>query len=71
MTQYRQSATDPLNNLPPLLSIPQGAKILGISRASAYRYAATGDLPATRLGGRIYLNTAGLRKLLATEAVPA
>lgn len=38
------------DHLPALLSVPRAAQILGVSRASAYRYAASGDLPAKRLG---------------------
>jgi predicted DNA-binding transcriptional regulator AlpA len=42
--------------------------ILGISRASAYRYAAAGDLPIRRLGGRVYVVTAKLRELIGEAA---
>lgn len=48
----------------PLLSIPAAAKLLGLSRASAYRYAAAGELPTQRLGGRVYVITAAIRSLL-------
>ncbi len=52
--------------LPLLLPVPpQAAKLLGISRASAYRLAATGELPSRRLGGRIYIVTSELRELVA------
>ncbi|MGH8876052.1 MAG: helix-turn-helix domain-containing protein [Stackebrandtia sp.] len=50
--------------LPALLGVPRAAKILGISRASAYRYAESGDLPVKRLGGRIFIITAQIRDLL-------
>ena len=50
-------------DLPLLLAVPRAAKLLGISRASAYRLAASGDLPIRRLGGRVYVVTAGLREL--------
>lgn len=59
-----------MSNLPALLPVPKAAAILGISRASAYRYAASGDLPAKRLGGRVYVVTARIRHLLdSTEEV--
>jgi excisionase family DNA binding protein len=45
--------------------VPQAAKLLGISRASAYRHAATGELPSRRLGGRIYIVTSELREIVA------
>jgi len=43
-----------LEALPALISVPKAAQILGLSRASAYRFAASGDLPTRRLGGRVY-----------------
>ena len=49
---------------PALLPIPRAAKLLGLSRASAYRYAATGELPIKRFGGRVYVITARIRPLL-------
>jgi predicted DNA-binding transcriptional regulator AlpA len=54
--------------LPALLTIPRAAVILGISRASAYHYAAAGDLPTRRLGGRVYVVTAKLRELIGEAA---
>jgi hypothetical protein len=51
-------------DLPALIPVPRAAEILGLSRASAYRYAASGELPVKRLGGRIYIITALIRPLL-------
>lgn len=51
-------------DLPPLVTVERAARFLGISRASAYRYAAVGDLPTRRLGGRVYIVTALLRPLI-------
>ena len=51
--------------LPLLIPVPQAAKLLGISRASAYRLAAAGELPSRRLGGRIYIVTSELRQFVA------
>lgn len=51
--------------LPLLLPVPQAAELLGISRASAYRLAAAGELPSRRLGGRIYIVTSELRQFVA------
>lgn len=53
----------PLIDLPALISVPRAAKLLGLSRASAYRYAAAGELPTKRLGGRVYIVTAKIRPL--------
>jgi predicted DNA-binding transcriptional regulator AlpA len=49
-----------LEELPALLSVPRAAALLGISRASAYRYAASGELPVRRLGGRVHVITSRL-----------
>ncbi|ROO50817.1 helix-turn-helix protein [Micromonospora sp. Llam0] len=61
------AAVTPLDGLPALLSVPRAAALLGLSRASAYRYAAAGELPSKRLGGRVYIVTAQLRPLLTAE----
>jgi hypothetical protein len=53
------------NELPLLLAVPRAASILGSSRAAAYRLVATGELSVRRLGGRVYVVTAGLRELVA------
>ena len=42
--------------MPPVaatMSVPSAAQLLGVSRASAYRAAARGELPVLRLGGRV------------------
>ncbi|MGA9310982.1 MAG: helix-turn-helix domain-containing protein [Pseudonocardiaceae bacterium] len=54
-----------LKSLPPLIAIPTAAKLLGISRSAAYRYAAMGDLPTRHLGGRVYIVTALLHELIS------
>ena len=52
-------------DLPLLLAVPHAAQLLGISRAAAYRLAAADELPVRRLGGRVYVVTAGLREFVA------
>lgn len=56
--------SDNMERLPALLSVPRAAALLGISRASAYRYAAADELPVKRLGGRVFIITAKIRHLL-------
>jgi Helix-turn-helix domain len=58
-------ATAALKSLLPLIAIPTAAKLLGISRSAAYRYAAMGDLPTRHLGGRVYIVTALLHALIS------
>lgn len=53
-----------LDELPLLIPVPRVAKLLGISRSAAYRCAASGDLPTTHLGGRVYVVTRRLQALL-------
>jgi hypothetical protein len=52
------------DDLPALISVPLAAELLGLKRASAYRYAANGELPVKRLGGRIFIITAEIRPLI-------
>jgi predicted DNA-binding transcriptional regulator AlpA len=58
---------DPFDSLPLLIPVPRAAKLLGISRAAAYRFASAGDLPTKRLGRRIYVVSAKLRQFIETE----
>lgn len=54
-----------LDDLPALISVPQAAEILGLKRATAYRYAAADALPVRRFPGRrVYIVTAKLRELI-------
>jgi excisionase family DNA binding protein len=58
--------TDELfDSLPLLVSVPEAAKILGVSRSAGYRLTHTGELLSRRLGGRIYVVTQSLRELCA------
>ncbi|GAA4682460.1 hypothetical protein GCM10023215_15590 [Pseudonocardia yuanmonensis] len=52
------------DDLPVLLTVPAAARILGISRAAAYRYVDSGVLPSKRLGGRIYIPRDRLREMV-------
>ncbi|GAA2401969.1 hypothetical protein GCM10009856_07970 [Mycolicibacterium llatzerense] len=53
-------------DLPLLLTVPDAAALLGIGRGAAYRLVNLGELPVRRLGGRIYVVTAGIRDLIAS-----
>jgi predicted DNA-binding transcriptional regulator AlpA len=56
--------TSKTKELPALISVPVAAELLGLKRASAYRYAKNGELPVKRLGGRVYIITAEIRPLI-------
>lgn len=51
------------DGLPVFISVPHAARLLGLTRASAYRLASTGELPARRLGGRVYVISRYLSRL--------
>jgi excisionase family DNA binding protein len=53
-----------LAELPPTLSIERAAKLLGLSRSSAYRAAATGQLPTLAFGRRLLVPTFRLLEML-------
>jgi predicted DNA-binding transcriptional regulator AlpA len=55
---------DPFKGLPLLIPVPRAAKMLGVSRAAAYRLTLSGELPNRRLGGRVYVITAELRAIV-------
>jgi excisionase family DNA binding protein len=63
-TPDRVTVEDPFEGLPLLIAVPRAARLLGISRASAYRLTTSGELPNTRLGGRVYVITAELRAIV-------
>ena len=47
-----------------VLSVPEAAGLLGISRRLAYELAARGELPVLRLGGRVLILRRPLERLL-------
>ena len=53
-----------LTELPPTLSIERAAKLLGLSRSSAYRAAANGQLPTLAFGRRLLVPTVRLLEML-------
>ena len=67
VTNHRPE-TSPFDGLPVLIAVPRAAKILGISRASAYRLAAADELPVRHLGGRVYVVTKLLRELIEGDS---
>jgi predicted DNA-binding transcriptional regulator AlpA len=64
-------ASDPFAGLPLLIPVPQAAKLIGISRAAAYRFASAGDLPTKKLGRRVYVVSAKLRDFIEGESEAA
>lgn len=52
----------------PTLTVPEAGLILGLGKASAYEAASRGDIPTIRIGRRLVVPTAGLRRLLLLDA---
>jgi excisionase family DNA binding protein len=61
---FRVSRDDAFAQLPLLIPVPEAAKLIGISRAAAYRFANAGELPTRRLGRRVYVVSAKLREFI-------
>lgn len=59
-----KSAPIPNASERPTLTVDEAAAILGISRSSAFNAAAAGELPTIRIGHRLLVPTAALRRLL-------
>lgn len=59
------------NDQPTTMTVEQAGELLGISRRTAYRAAATGDIPTIRLGRRILVPTALLHRMLGLDHDPA
>lgn len=61
---HTRHSTARLSELPPTLSVDEAGEMLGISRRSAYRAAARGEIPTLRLGRRLLVPTPRLLALL-------
>ena len=69
--QSQAHSDDPFAGLPLLIPVPKAAKLIGISRAAAYRFASAGDLPTKKLGRRVYVVSAKLRDFIESESKAA
>lgn len=69
VTNRERTMTTPTDQ-PATMTVEQAGQLLGISRRSAYRAAATGQLPTLRLGRRILVPTAALHRMLAISPAP-
>jgi excisionase family DNA binding protein len=52
----------------PTITVDEAATILGCSRGTAYALVRSGQLPSLRLGRRIVIPTAGLRRYLSIDS---
>ncbi len=53
------------------LTVEEAGQLLGVSRSSAYRAAARGELPTLRLGRRLIVPTGRLLAMLGLEQLPS
>lgn len=56
-----------LAELPPTISVEHAARLLGVSRSTAYRAAARGQLPTLVFGRRLLVPTARLLEMLGVS----
>ncbi len=55
---------------PATLTVEQAGELLGLSRSSAYRAAAKGELPTLRFGRRLIVPTGRLLSMLGMTELP-
>jgi excisionase family DNA binding protein len=55
----------------PTLTVPQAGRLLGLAKASAYEGAHRGEIPTIRVGRRLLVPTAALRRMLQLDGPPA
>jgi hypothetical protein len=62
----RTAVPDPSER--PWVSVPEGGHLLaGLGRSASYEAARRGDLPVLRIGGRLVVPVAALRRLLQLD----
>lgn len=55
----------------PTVSVEEAAAFIGLGRSAAYTAAANGELPTIRIGRRLRVPTAALRRMLELDGAPA
>jgi hypothetical protein len=68
MTERTQSGVPSPDQQPTLNLWPETGHILGLSKQSVYNAARCGEIPTIRLGKRLVVPTAALRRLLSLDA---
>lgn len=67
MDRLLTEARVPLPEEQPTLDVPTAGRFLGLSKEAAYNAAARGDIPILRIGRRIVVPTAALRRMLLID----
>lgn len=55
----------------PTISIPDYARLVGVSRASGYTYAREGQIPTIKVGRRVRIPSAAVLRQLGLDSEPA
>jgi excisionase family DNA binding protein len=55
----------------PTLSVMEAGRLLGLSKASIYHAVQSGEVPSIRVGRRLLIPTASLRKMLGLDDDPS
>lgn len=53
----------------PTITVDELGELMGVSRSTAYESVRNGEIPSIRLGRRILVPTAAVRRLLLVDAV--
>lgn len=61
------TALVPDPSVEPTMQVDQAAAALGISRGAAYNAVQTGEIPSIRIGRRIVVPTAAVRRMLLLD----
>jgi hypothetical protein len=70
LAQMATSALVPDPVVKPTMQVGDVAKAIGISRAAAYEGVKSGVIPSIRIGKRIVVPTAAVRRLLQLDSGP-
>lgn len=65
------SDTFPDPNVTPFVSVLEAARWLGVGREVAYRAVRSGDIPSIRVGKKIRVPVAELRRMAGLDADPS
>ena len=67
MMETRSPGIPPAHERPTLTLYPETAKWMGLSKSSVYAAAERGEIPTIRVGRRLLVPTATLRRMLALD----
>ncbi len=54
----------------PTITVNEAGELLGVSRSTAYEAVRVGEIPSIRLGRRLVVPTAAIRKMLLLDEPP-